>query len=171
MYTNFIRNQLPAGELRPGGRDRPKITNRGGRRVTKERLRQYRDIKKELNQIKQKVEALEAALYSPKAQKLTGTPASTAGSDHREALIDRHTELLDHYREKAAELAGEQLAVETAIEALDPTSRMLLRHRYIDGLTWEEVCVQLSYSWRQIHNIHGRALEKLKTEEEKEPSA
>lgn len=139
--------------------------------MTKERLRQYRDIKKELNQIKQKVEALEAALYSPKAQKLTGTPASTAGSDHREALIDRHTELLNHYREKAAELAGEQLAVETAIDSLEPVARMLFRYRYIDGLSWKKIGTKLNYSERQVHNLHGNALEKLRTKEEKEPSA
>jgi hypothetical protein len=36
-----------------------------------------------------------------------------------------------------------------------------MRHRYIDGKSWEEVCVAISYSWRQTHNLHDQALNKL----------
>jgi hypothetical protein len=36
-----------------------------------------------------------------------------------------------------------------------------MRHRYLEGLTWEKVCVEMNYSWRQTHNIHARALDKL----------
>ena len=57
---------------------------------------------------------------------------------------------------------------EKAIEALEPTARMLLRFRYIDGLPWEEVCVRMNYSWRQTHRMHSKALEALKEGEEHE---
>ena len=55
--------------------------------------------------------------------------------------------------------------IEKAIEGLNPTTRMLLRYRYIEGLTWEEVCVRLSYSWRQTHRLHARALDQLREKE------
>ena len=71
-------------------------------------------------------------------------------------------------RKRAAQmaLAEEQLAIETAIERLEPTARMLLRYRYMDGLKWEEVCVRMNYSWRQTHRLHGEALRQLKEEPE-----
>ena len=47
------------------------------------------------------------------------------------------------------------------LENLEPTERKLARFRYIDGLTWEEVCDVMAYSWRQTHRIHGRMLDKL----------
>lgn len=40
--------------------------------------------------------------------------------------------------------------------------RMLLRYRYIDHMKWEEICVLMSYSWKQIHQIHNLALEQIK---------
>ena len=70
----------------------------------------------------------------------------------------------------AAALATALVEVETLIASLDsPTQRDLLRYRYIDGLTWEAVCVAINYGWRQAHNLHGAALDKLleKCEQEK----
>jgi DNA-directed RNA polymerase specialized sigma24 family protein len=79
----------------------------------------------------------------------------------QENLIAHYIELQKRYLEKIDELAAEQLAIEQAIETLDGTLRSLMRFRYIDGLVWEEVCVKMNYSWRQIHNLHGRALREL----------
>lgn len=132
--------------------------------MTKERLRRYRDIKREAKQIKEQLEEVESRLYSPKGQQLTGMPSapSPGGSTITESLIERHAQLVQHYREQLARLEEEQLAVETAIESLPPTARTILRYRYIDGLKWEEVCVLMHYSWTQTHEIHGRALEQLR---------
>ena len=134
--------------------------------MTKERLRKYQSIKKEREQLRQQLEEIEAALYYPKVQQLTGMPSGgTKEGNPQEDLAIYHIELQDRYRAKMEELAAEQLAIENAIETLDPTARMLLRYRYIDGLKWEEVCVRMGYSWTQTHEHHGRALQKLKEEE------
>lgn len=135
--------------------------------MTKERLRNYLELKKEREQLRQQMEAIEAALYSPKGQKLTGMPAAPSHGNAMEDMAAKHLELIDRYRTKMLELAEEQLVIEKAIEALEPTARMLLRYRYIDGLPWEEVCVRMSYSWRQTHRLHSQALEALKEQEEK----
>jgi DNA-directed RNA polymerase specialized sigma subunit len=131
--------------------------------MTKERLRNYQTIKREREQLRQQLEEIEAALYYPKVQQLTGMPhGGTKEGNPQEELIIHHIELQDRYRAKLEELAAEQLAIEEAIESLDPTARMLLRYRYIDGLKWEEVCYRLNYSWRQTHRLHGEALQKLR---------
>ena len=126
-------------------------------------MRNYRALKRELKQIEERLTAVETALYSPKIQKLTGMPA---GGSHEgsalEAMATSHMELRDHYARKMGELAAELLVIENAIDALSATERTLLRFRYIEGLTWEEVCVAMSYSWRQTHNLHSKALEALR---------
>ena len=139
--------------------------------MTKERLRRYREIKKEARQIRDKLEEIESRLYSPRGQLLTGMPSapSPGGSAVRETLIDRHAQLVEMYQEHLARLDEEQLAVENAITSLeDPVARLLLRYRYIDGLKWEEVCVRIRYSWTQTHEIHGQALQLLKEKEKPE---
>jgi DNA-directed RNA polymerase specialized sigma24 family protein len=130
--------------------------------VTKARLKQYRNNKKEIEQLRARLEELETALYYPKIPHLTDMPkgGNTEGN-HQEDLAIYHIELLTKYNTKLAELAAEQLAIENAIEGLSQTERMLMRYRYLDGLAWEEVCVRIGYSWVQTHAYHGKALQKL----------
>lgn len=136
--------------------------------MTKERLRNYQNIKKEREQLRHQLEEIEASLYYPKIQQLTDMPAGGGPKEGnpQEDMMLHHIELQERYRAKLEELAAEQLAIEEAIESLDETERMLLRYRYIDGLKWEEVCVKIGYSWTQTHEHHGRALQKLREKSE-----
>lgn len=131
--------------------------------MTKEQLRAYRDIKLERDKLALMIEEVEAVLYSPRSQRLDGMPrgGSAPGSLVEEAAV-KHTELLERYRQKVAELSAALVEIENAIEVLDSRERTLVRLYYIQGLTWEEVCVDMSYSWRQVHRIHAKALEILK---------
>lgn len=152
--------------------------------MTKEELRGYLATKRERAQIQRrieqtqdKIEEIEGRLYAPKAQQLTGMPAApsrkgsalediVAGCE--EELLDqrsRYQQLLEHYMELGAKLAAQQLAIEKAIEALEPIERTLLRCHYLEGMRWEDVCVQIGYSWRQTHRLHAEALKKLKEKE------
>lgn len=135
--------------------------------MTKERLRKYQTIKKEREQLRQQLEEIETALYYPKIQRLDDMPKSGQKEGNpQEDLMIHHIELQERYGSKLEELAAEQLAIEAAIETLEPTARILLRHRYIEGMAWEDICVKMSYSWRQIHYIHAKALRALRTEED-----
>ena len=103
--------------------------------MTKEQLREYRQIKKELD-------AMEVL-----ARK-----------------IERHStpELQDRYDQQREKLAAELLRIEQAIETLGATERTLMRLRYIDGLSWQAIAMRINYSWQQTHRIHARALIKIK---------
>ncbi len=53
--------------------------------------------------------------------------------------------------------------IERVIESVpDDKERLLLKYRYLDGRTFEEIAVQMHYSWRQIHRLHSRALTNIK---------
>lgn len=131
--------------------------------MTKERLRNYQAIRRERHQLKVQLEQLEAMLYYPKIQQMTGMPFNPSKeANPTENLIIKHLELQELYKAKLDELAAEQLAIEQAIEPLDYTARALLRYRYIEGMTWEQVAVKMNYSWRQVHRLHGDALQQLK---------
>lgn len=129
--------------------------------MTKERLRNYQNIKQEQEQLRQQLEEVEAALYYPKVQCLTDMPSAPVNGNPQEELAIYHIELQALYKAKLAELAAEQLAIEEAIERLEPTSRMLMRYRYIEGLKWEEVCIKMGYCWTQTHAHHAAALKML----------
>ena len=53
-------------------------------------------------------------------------------------------------------------SIKSIIEAIeDDRERLLLQYRYLDGRTFEEIAVQMHYSWRQIHRLHSQALTNL----------
>lgn len=137
--------------------------------MTKERLRRYRTITRERAQLRARLTEIETPLYSPKVQQFNGmphVPSPTGSGSQQEQIADRTMELREWYRSKIHELVKEELAIEKAIEKLDPTSRMLMRHRYINGLSWEDICKVMHYSKSRIHEIHGAALQKIKEPED-----
>ena len=47
------------------------------------------------------------------------------------------------------------------IDTLPPELRRLMRLRYLDGMTCEQVCVELPCSWDTFHRWHRKALAML----------
>lgn len=132
--------------------------------MTKEELKTYRSITLERDRLLIMIEELEAQMHSPRSQRLDGMPRSgSAPGSVVESLVVKHLELLERYRQKVAELTEAAGKIETAIEVLEPRERTLIRLHYIQGMTWEEVCVAMTYSWRQVHRIHAKALEILRS--------
>ncbi len=130
--------------------------------MTKERLRNYKNIRREVTQLQELICQLRVDIAAPRSQQLTGMPhgSSRAGSAI-ETAVERLVELEDLYTAKLKTLVDEQLAVEAAISSLEPAERQLMRARYIEGRKWEEVCVLIGYSWQQTHRLHARALARL----------
>ena len=134
--------------------------------MTKEQLKAYIEIKKERDDLQRRREELEAAMYGPRTQALDGMPRSGPGENYvQEERMDSKDEVLAMYKAKEEKLQAALVAIENAIEKLEPRERQLVRLHYIDGLKWEQVCIEMSYSWRQVHRIHSSALKKLKEEE------
>lgn len=127
----------------------------------KKKLHSYRDLKAEYDHIKMELDKLEGLMAAPRIANLDGMPHSPGAGDPILSIVAQHIDLQNRYKLQLVKLAASQAAIEDIIESLEPGERKLMRCRYIDGLTWEEVCVAIGYSWRQTHNIHGRILTKL----------
>lgn len=126
-------------------------------------LRNYRAIKCELEQIEEWLEEIEAEMFYPKPQRLTGMPSAPT-KDNDGALVNltaRHMELLQKYMAKLAELQQTILDAEDAIETLNPIDRRILRYKYFEGLTFEQIAVKMHYSRQGITKRHRQALDRL----------
>ena len=138
--------------------------------MTKERLKAYKDLKLERDELVDAIKELEDEMYSLTGPNLDGMPRG--GSGHSDTTASKalrnakrgYTKIMAEYQRKVEELSAALLEIEHAIEALDPRARTLIRLHYIQGLTWENVCVEMGYSWRQVHRIHAKALEDLKNQ-------
>lgn len=129
--------------------------------MTKDDLRRYGSIQRELADITRRLNALEeskgchSVTYGDSPHQ-RGEPLSEA-----QRYVEKKEALARLYRRKQCALLEEQAAVENAIDTLPPELRRLMRLRYLDGMTCEQVCVELPCSWDTFHRWHRKALAML----------
>ena len=124
--------------------------------MTKDELCRYGSIQRELADIAKRLKALE------ESKCCHGLAYDDSPHQRGDPLSERQDALEQLYRRKQCILLEEQAAVENAIDALPPELRRLMRLRYLDGLTCEQVCVELPCSWDTFHRWHRKALAMLK---------
>ncbi len=86
-----------------------------------------------------------------------------SGRNSREDAYVRMIEMghkINDEIDRYVDMRGEIEAAISTVE--DITLQTLLRYRYLEGLTWEKIAVELNYCWRQVIRLHGRALQDIK---------
>ena len=131
--------------------------------MTKEELKSYIENKREIEIIKDKLMYLEEKKTSIKSMIINDMPKVTnIENDMIGNLLADIEDLINIYKEEELNLIKQQIKIEKAISNLeDPTDRNIVRLKYIDGHTWEKICVILNYSWNGIHKKHRKILEKI----------
>lgn len=129
----------------------------------KEFLMGYQVAKKDVARLEQQLEELRMNKLSPSCMIGDGMP-------HAHELAD-----LSDYAAKVDELEREIWAarycrirafqiIQSAIESMNiGKEKDLLTYRYLRGMKWEKICVEMKHSWQHIHRIHASALKNLKS--------
>ena len=74
--------------------------------------------------------------------------------------LEKIDEIQHSVEEKVAYLICLKEEINKAIDKLDSRDeQLLLRYRYLDNCTWEEIAAMLNVSIRSVHRIHGMALQ------------
>lgn len=74
--------------------------------------------------------------------------------------LEKIDEIQHSVEEKVAYLICLKEEINRAIDKLDNRDeQLLLRYRYLDNCTWEEIAAMLNVSIRSVHRIHGMALQ------------
>jgi hypothetical protein len=132
------------------------------REQIKQKLHSYNAVRHECKQIVDQIAQIRATMESPRIQAMDGMPRGSGGGDAMAGIVAELIKLEEKYTDKLHRLNATLAEVEDMIGSLeDPVERRLMRCRYIEGMVWEEVCVEMGYSWRQTHRHHGTALDKL----------
>ena len=138
---------------------------RGGFGLTsqekKEFLSRYLEILAEEKDIREEI-----AYWESKAQKVTSSwsaiPSGGNGSDKVQTGAIKISELRESLIDKINQLVAVRIEIERAIGTVqDDTQRRLLRRKYINGLTLEQIAVEMHYSYVHTCRIHGYALSNI----------
>lgn len=140
-------------------------TGKGGFGLTsqekKEFLSRYLEIMAEEKDIREEI-----AYWESKAQKVTASwsavPSGGKGSDKVQMGAIKIAELRESLIDKINQLVAVRIEIERAIGTVqDDTQRRLLRRKYINGLTLEQIAVEMHYSYVHTCRIHGYALSNI----------
>ena len=90
-------------------------------------------------------------------QGFDGDGAQSSKDPHK---FDGLVELEDLCNRRIDELVAVKTETLRVISLIDDSRiREILKYYYVDGLTWERVCVAVHYSWKQTHRLHRRGLQ------------
>lgn len=82
------------------------------------------------------------------------------------SCIERIDEAQKDVAEKVARLITLREEISNQISLLsDRDEQLVLRFRYVDGCTWEDIAGILNVSVRTVHRIHGSALQNFSVPE------
>ena len=129
--------------------------------MTKHDLKGYLRMKAEMGRLDKQITELRRVIQSPKTSSITGMPRGGGHLTMDDEIHELDLMIADYSAQWDA-LVLERMRIERAIRSLpDTLERALMGYRYIDGLTWEEICVKISCGWDKTHRLHRSALIKL----------
>lgn len=129
----------------------------------KEKLKEYVWINKNIEQLENELLVIES-----RVMKVTTTLSDLPRMQgHNDTLADNVSDMIEiqnAINRKLPELYKVRLEIENMIDKLSEIEQHLIRARYIEDKHWEVICVEMVYSWSQIHCIHSNILKKISNE-------
>lgn len=125
----------------------------------KEFLWSYQRAKRDVARLETQLEELRLNQLGPKAITYDGMPHGTELGDLSDYMA-KYDEIEQAIIKARYRRISAFQWVRDSIEALeDDREKELLTLRYLRGMKWEEIAVNMGYSRRKIHYLHGEALE------------
>lgn len=126
--------------------------------TAKEYLNRVRRQNYILKQTEKELNEIRADILTLRASSLSEHVSGSKNSDTADKYIR-----LESYMEKVNaewdKLIDMRNAAKDLIGAMpDPMHRAILYARYINGQRWEDIAMDMHYSWKGIFKLHGQAL-------------
>lgn len=88
--------------------------------------------------------------------RLDGFPVDGTKDPHK---FDRYSELDDMIGAEIRDLLDIKCEIKAVIQSIkDYRYRDVLDKRYVSGRSWEQIAVEMNYSYMQVCRLHGEAL-------------
>ncbi|MCC8046434.1 MAG: DUF1492 domain-containing protein [Clostridiales bacterium] len=129
--------------------------------TAKEYLRQAHNLDALINSHIREKEELQQMAYSISSPSLGERVQTSRNTDAPYVrTLEKIMLLEDKITAEIDNLVDLKTEMLSAINAMDDyEERLLLKYRYFEGCTWEEVCARLHVSNRTVHRIHSSALQ------------
>lgn len=128
----------------------------------KEYLNRYKNAVRKYESLVDQEYALRQEMEGAKPIEYSDMPKGNKQTDLSDYMV-RLDKVLTKIQARKDEMQNIRLEIEEKIADLpDGLQSKVLYLRYISFKSWEDICIEIGYSWRQTHNIHSKALANLK---------
>lgn len=128
--------------------------------MTKQDLQQLYWTKKNIEALEDKLKELRTEATKITTH-LSNQPKATTEGDKLSTIVAKIIDIQKTINLELQLYYHSMEQIEKAIRSLPEREAYLIRLRYINCKNWESICVEMNYSWRQIHYIHSDALKLL----------
>ncbi len=128
----------------------------------KEYLNSYRNLCRKLQSLEDQLQSFREVEQSAKIQQLSDMPKGGKQTDLSDLIVKNEVLFTKIVRMKA-DCLERKIEIENCIADMqEGLESAVLRKRYIEFKTWEQICVEIDYSWMQTHRHHSKALNNFK---------
>lgn len=129
--------------------------------TVKHKLQEYKWIRENVQALEDRLLEIDTQLQKVTANMETDRVQTTKDNDKWTGLIAEKMKVEDHINKEIVKGYREMGRIEKMIERLDEREKLLIRYRYIDCLTWEEIACKMYYTWQHMHRIHANCLRNI----------
>lgn len=131
----------------------------------KEYLQSYKKYKQKAKRLEEQLAEVRLSKMMPGLMQ-SDTPSAHNKSDLSDYVVkcDRIITNIIRARRDAVMRFSE---IQQQIELLeDENEKIVLTLRYLRNYNWEKICVEMDYSWMQVHRFHSRALQNFEMKDD-----
>lgn len=129
--------------------------------MTKHDLQQYCWLQKNINRLEEHLLVLDTEATRVTTRLKKDPRGSSHSVDKLSGLVAQIVDTKDKINDQLVKSYEIRNQIEDAIKQLPEKEKYLIRAKYIEGGTWEQIAVDMGYTWRHLHRVHARALKLL----------
>ena len=127
--------------------------------TAKEYLNQVRNLETKMKILKEEIDTLREMVVSTGAVQQQERVMSSGAQDRMAETICKINEKEEEWNELMREFALTRAEVIISIQKLNNSDyEQILYKRYCQSKKWEEIALELNYSYQWVCTLHGRAL-------------
>jgi hypothetical protein len=128
--------------------------------TAKEYLQRYKDTQREIEDLDYRMAQLRLKYAAPSAINYSDMPKAHNTEHDLSDYMAKMDEMTDYMISKYTRLRGIEVDIYLRLDRMEnQNERELLRFRYIDNMTWEQIASRMGFDVRHIYRIHGCALQ------------
>lgn len=129
--------------------------------TVKEKLQGYSYAIEYSKELEERLKEIRDSMTSIKSMNYEEVSASSGVNDRIANAIAKLVEVEHTYLDKIADIAEMEKEINDLLSHLTPKEQKLIRLRYMQSKSWEDICGIMFYSWQGVHKLHSNTLDKL----------